>query len=241
MSIVFKLIKKIIIALFSLLITGVIVFIVARLLSSGDPKSMKTIDVNDRISAAYESEGKKLYMFKQEQQKITSGNNSYGYFSITDYRIIPDANQIQTTFRYNNSTLKSTANDYELEEIPSREENVYDVTLVIAVDLTPDIEEDNSGNDEESVKFIRCHGKTTLADTKNVYNYRKIVFQLDDADVDLSALMEEGLLLAIYADFYYVGDLDYEKTPYGTLCLYDFKSENLVMKLERRDVKALKK
>ena len=239
MSIVFKLIKNIIIAIFSLIIATIITFLLWRVFSSGDPKTMKVVDVNDRIAEAYAASGEDLYMFKQEQRSITSGNDNYGYFSITDYRIIPDANQIQTTVRYNNSTLRYTAEDYGLEEIPSREDDVYDVTVVVAVDLTPDIEDDNSGNDEEGVEFIRCHGKMVLSDTKNMYNYRKMVFQLDDADVDLSALMDEGLLLAIYADFYYVGDIDYDKTPYGTLCLYDFKSDNITVKLEKQDIKAL--
>ncbi len=239
MSIVFKLIKNIIIAIFSLIIATIITFLLWRVFSSGDPKTMKVVDVNDRIAEAYAASGEDLYMFKQEQRSITSGNDNYGYFSITDYRIIPDANQIQTTVRYNNSTLRYTAEDYGLEEIPSREDDVYDVTVVVAVDLTPDIEDDNSGNDEEGVEFIRCHGKMVLSDTKNMYNYRKMVFQLDDADVDLSALMDEGLLLAIYADFYYVGDIDYDETPYGTLCLYDFKSDNITVKLEKQDIKAL--
>ena len=239
MSIVFKLIKNIIIAIFSLIIATIITFLLWRVFSSGDPKTMKVVDVNDRIAEAYAASGEDLYMFKQEQRSITSGNDNYGYFSITDYRIIPDANQIQTTVRYNNSTLRYTAEDYGLEEIPSREDDVYDVTVVVAVDLTPDIEDDNSGNDEDGVEFIRCHGKMVLSDTKNMYNYRKMVFQLDDADVDLSALMDEGLLLAIYADFYYVGDIDYDKTPYGTLCLYDFKSDNITVKLEKQDIKAL--
>ena len=239
MSIVFKLIKKLIVAMFSLLITGVIVFLLWRVLSSGDPKSMKVIDVNDRVSAAYSVAGEDLYMFKQDQRSITSGNDNYGYFSITDYVIIPDANQIQTTVRYNNSTLKYTARDYGLDEIPSRDEDVYDVTLLVAVDLTPENENDNLGNDEAGVEFIRCHGRTTLSDTKNISNYRKMVFQLDDADVDLAKLLDEGLLLAVYADFYYVGDIDYDKPAYGTLCLYDFKTENIVVDLEGSDVKAL--
>ena len=239
MSIVFKLIKKLIVAIFSLIITGVIVFLLWRVFSSDDPKSMKVIDVNDRVSAAYGIAGEDLYMFKQDQRSITSGSKNYGYFSITDYVIIPDANQIQTTVRYNNSTLKYTARDYGLDKIPSREEDVYDVTLIIAVDLTPENEKDNFGNDEAGVEFIRCHGRTTLSDTKNIYNYRKMVFQLDDANVDLAKLLDEGLLLAVYADFYYVGDVDYDKPAYGTLCLYDFKTENIVVALEKRDIKAL--
>ena len=141
--------------------------------------------------------------------------------------------------RYNNSTLRATAEDYGLDEAPSRDDDVYDVTLLLAIDLTPEDTEDNLGNDEAGVEFIRCHGRITLSDKKNMYNYRKMVFDLSDADVDISSLMDEGLLLAIYADFYYAEDVDYDEVPYGTLCLYDYKSVNIVTKLEKRDIKAL--
>ena len=238
MSIVFKLIKNIIIAIFSLIIATIITFLLWRVFSSGDPKTMKVVDVNDRIAEAYAASGEDLYMFKQEQRSITSGENNYGYFSITDYAIIPDANQIQAVFRYNVSTLESTAVDYDLEKIPTRDEEVYDVTLLVAIDLTPDIEEDNSGNDPNSVKFVRCHGEMTLSDTKNLYNFKRFVFQLDDAEIDIKELMDSGLLLAIYADVCYNGAIDYEN-PYGTLCLYDFASENVKIELDRRDIKAL--
>lgn len=239
MSIVFKIIKKVIVGIFTLAIMAVITFLLWRIFSSGDPKSMKVIDVNDDLYEAYEAEGESLYMFKQEQRSITSGDDNYGYFAITDYRIIPDADQIQAVVRYNNSTLRATAEDYELDEVPAREDEVYDVTLLFAIDLTPNDPDDNSGNDAESVKFIRCHGEAVLLDTKNMYNYRKMIFDLEDAGLDISALMDEGLLLAIYADFYYVDDVDYEATPYGTLCLYDYKSVNMLTELEKADIKAL--
>jgi hypothetical protein len=241
MSIAFKILKRVIAGLFSLAVFAVIGFLLWRILSSGDPKSMKTIDVNDDLYAAYEQKGEDLYVFKQEQRSITSGDRSYGYFSITDYEIIPDADQIQAVVRYNNSTLEATAQDYALGKALEREYDWYDVTLLIAIDLTPDDKSDNSGNDEGSVKFIRCHGRTVLSDTKNMYNYRKMVFDLADADVDISALIDKGLLLAIYADFYYVEDINYDEEPYGALCLYDYKSVNMVVKLESRDIKALEK
>lgn len=239
MSIVFKIIKKVIVGIFSLAIMAVITFLLWRVFSSGDPKSMKVVDANEKLYSAYEEKGKSLYMFKQEQRSITSGEDNYGYFSITDYRIIPDANQIQTVVRYNNSTLRATAEDYELDEVPSRDADVYDVTILLAVDLTPEDTEDNLGNDEAGVEFIRCHGKVTLSDKKNMYNYRKMVFDLSDAGVDISSLMDDGLLLAVYADFYYAGDINYDEVPYGTLCLYDYKTVNIVTKLENRDIKAL--
>ncbi|MBQ9112049.1 MAG: hypothetical protein IJY08_00550 [Clostridia bacterium] len=239
MSIALKIVKRVIVALFSLVIAAVIAVLMWRILSSGDPSSMKVISANDAIGEAYEAQGKELYMFRQDQRSITSGENNYSYFSVTNYVIIPDANQIQAVVRYNNSTLRHTAEDFGLSETPSREDNVYDVTVLVAIDLTPDVEEDNSGNDPESVRFVRCHGTLAATDTRNMYNYRRFVFELDDAELDISELMDSGTLLAVYTDIYYVGALDYEATPYGTLCLYDFKSENVRVELSRKDIKAI--
>lgn len=240
MSIAFKVIKKVAVLLFSLLIASVTIFALWRVFSSGDPKSMKTLNANEALVSAYERDGDGLYMFRQEQRSITSGESNYGYFSITNFVFIPEANQVQAVVRYNNGTLKNTARDFSLDEIPSRDEDIYDVTLLLAIDLTPDTDEDNFGNDPESVRLVRCHGSTVLSDTKTLYNYRRLVFELDDAELDLEELLDEGLLLAVYADFYYVGALDYDAVPYGTLCLYDFKSKDVRVKLEKKDIKALK-
>ena len=239
MSIVFKLVKRIIIAIFFAIVFGVIGLLIWRMTASDAPKSMEPLDANAALCEAYEQEGDELYMFRQEQRSITSSEENYGYFAITDYAIIPDANQIQTVVRYNNSTLRHTAEDYGLSEPPSRDEEVYDVTLLFAIDLTPDDKEDNLGNDEGSVNFIRCHGEVTLTAQKNLYNFRRIVFELDDAEINISELLDSELLLAIYADFYYNEAIDYEAEPYGTLCIYDFKSANIPVKLEKHDVKAI--
>ena len=239
LSLAYKFLKHVVIALVSLAIMSVLVFFAWRFLSSGDPTSMKYLSPNEKLCEAYSQQGEELYVFKQNQRSITSTEKNYGYFAITEYSIIPEANQIQTLVRYNNSTLKHTAEDHKLEQIPERASEVYDVTLLLAIDLTPENQDDNLGNDEESVKFVRCHGTVTGAEQKNVYNYRKLVFDLDTAEVDIKELLDSGLLLAIYADFYYVGAIDYSQTPYGVLCLYDFKSENVKVKLEKGDVNAL--
>ena len=238
MSIAFKILKRLLLSLFMLVILAVVVFLLWRINSSDTPKSMECIVPDQRLAELYD-EGGELRMFKQNQRSITSTEKSYGYFAITDYVIIPDADQIQTTVRYNNSTLRHTAEDFSLSEIPSRDADVYDVTRLVAIDITPENKDDNFGNDPESVRFVRVHGKTVGSEQKNLYNFRKIVFDLSDEQIDLSALIEQELLLAIYADFYYVGALDYEADPYGTLCLYDFKTENVAIKLTRKDIEAL--
>ena len=240
MSIVFKILKRLLLAAVSLFCIGVIVFFIWRINSGNTPSDLKTLTPNASLSAAYAEEGNDLYMFFQPRQlEYTANEGASGYFFVSDTAIIPAANQIQTVVRYNNSTLKYTAEDHGLEQVPDRTAEVYDVTLLLAIDLTPENQEDNLGNDEESVKFVRCHGKVTGTDQKNVYNYRRMVFDLDSAEVDIKELLDSGLLLAIYADFYYVGALDYEQTPYGVLCLYDFMSKDVKVKLEKGDVKAL--
>ena len=44
-------------------------------------------------------------------------------------------------------------------------------------------------------------------------------------------------------DIYYVGDIDYEETPYATLLLYYYedKAENIEYKLSSADKKAIEK
>lgn len=239
MSIVFKLLKRIVAVFFALIILFVVVILAWRIFSSGNPKSMEMLHADGRLAELYESQGEDMYMFRQEQRSITSGEKNYGYFGITDYVIIPEADEIQLTVRYNNSTLRHTAEDFGLDEVPSRDADVYDVTLLLAVDLTPENQDDNLGNDENSVKFIRCHGETVASEQKNLYNFRRLVFTVEGEDADLSELFDEGLLLAIYADFYYVDAVDYESEAYGTLCLYDFKSADIPIKLEKADRKAL--
>ena len=233
-------------ALGLILVFGTIAILLWRVFTAGNPKDMENLSINDTLVEAWneaEADGRDLTIYTPvmpDGSQITSvlGKN-YSYFAVTHNVFIEEAHQVQVLFRYNNSTLKHTAEDYSLPSIPSRDEEVYDVTLLFAIDLTPDDKEDNLGNDEGSVNFIRCHGEVTLTAQKNLYNFRRIVFELDDAEINISELLDSELLLAIYADFYYNGAIDYEAEPYGTLCIYDFKSANIPVKLEKHDVKAI--
>lgn len=230
---------RIIKTLFFCLVFGVIGILLWRMLSSSDPDSIKTVTPNPKLATAYEQAGEELPLFRQEQRSVTSGEHNYGYFSVTDAVFIPDANQIQIVLRYNNSTLRSLCEDKGLSEVPSREEELFDVTLSVATDLTPDVESDNLGNDEGSVAFTRIHPSSVSSDTKNLYNYRRLVFDLDTAGLSLSELLDEKLLLAVYADIYYVGDKNYEEPAYGTLCLYDYITAVEDCALTKDDIRAL--
>ena len=215
-----------------------------RLFSSGDPKSMKTLTVTNDIYDSYEENGS-LRIYKQNQNTITRAENNSGYFAVTQVAIIPEVNQIQVVFRYNNSTLRSIEKDLELEKGSLlREDDLFDISIVINTDKTPERKDDNafSATDRpESVSEKRYFPTEsyTERDTKNVYNYRRYVFE---------NISVEELTLAVYVDIYYKGPdakgnekiPEYSEKPDGALCIYDYKSRNRTVKLVSRDIEAIK-
>ncbi len=213
-----------------LLIASVVGILAWRLLSSGDPKSMKTIIATDELVEAYGVHGEDMNMFSQSQIPITTDKENRGYFSVTRSVFIEEAEQLQLVFRYNNSTIKHLKEDYTLDELPDRKEDLYDASIVIAYDLTPEDKEDNENN--ENIKLDRLYpvDKYTQSDTKNVYNYRKYVF--NDVKIDDSVLFVDF-------DVYYLGDLDYKEEAYGALRIYDAETENEVYKWTSADKKEL--
>lgn len=239
MSRIFRITGRIVKGLFFLLVFSVIGVLLWRIFSSGNPSSVNTLRPNEKLYTAYREQGEELYLFRQEQRSITAGKDNYGYFSVTDCVFIPDANQIQIVVRYNTATIRHLAEDYQLETVPAREEELFDISLTVATDLTPDITDDNDGNDPASVQFTRVHPTEVYSDTKNLYHYRRLVFDLDSADLSLSELLDSGLLLAVYTDIYYNQDIQYENTAYGTLCLYDYVSEKEEIRLSAKDRRAL--
>ncbi|MBQ9779486.1 MAG: hypothetical protein IJW00_00940 [Clostridia bacterium] len=202
-------------ALGLILVFGTIGILLWRIFSSGDPAEMKMLKANGALAEAYDqaqAEGREMDMFTQEQPTtITTAEHNYSYFSVSNVVFIKDADQVQLTFRYNNSTIRHLVEDYDLDEVPARELELYEVTLWVAYDLTPDVAED-----DENVEWVRFHATDaeTVAAQKSLYNYRKLVF--DGVDFDL----ENKPILSVFMDVYYVEDIDYEKDPYGTLPLY---------------------
>jgi hypothetical protein len=230
----FKLMGCLIKLLFGLLIFAVCGFLLWRIFSSSTPDSLTDISVNDAIYEAYEADGE-LGAFRQEQGTITRGARSPGYFSITHTVFIPEANQIQVVLRYNNSTIRNLTRDYSLESEPDRSEELFDVNLFFSVDLTPENTEDNAILTEEGTRTFRCSSKLVSSEEKSLYNYRKFVFDLDECGEDLEELLNSRTLLAVYADIYYVEDMDLDTEAYGTLCLYDYKTKTEDVELSRRE------
>ncbi len=211
-----------------------------RIFQDRTPRNMATLSANEALCRVYTENGENLTLLTQDQNTITRGQKNAGYFSVTEDVLIPEANQIQLLFRYNNSTVRALKNDYGLAEVPDRTSELYDVTILLAIDKTPDDVSDNAGNAPESVRFVRVHAKEAPAtDTTKLYNYRRFVFDVGESGEDLRQLIDSGLLLAVYADVYYNQDIRYEDTPYGTLCLYDYKTETETVPLTKHDRSAL--
>ena len=175
--------------------------------------------------------GGELYGFDQDQYTITRAKDNYGYFSIEDFVIIPEARQVQIIFRYNNNTIKKIAEKYNLGEITDRTQELFEVTLVKTEDMTPDISTDNY--DESKLIKTRYHASQVIEAQTMLYNYRRIVFENVDIDENTFGL---------FADIYYVGAINnYEQKAEGTLCLYDYLMIRDDYEFESSDIKRIKK
>ena len=222
-----------------LLVFGTIIFFIWRaFFSTAIPAEVKFLSPNPALRDAYKAalaEGKELTVFYQESQYDTTTvrDKNYSYFSAKEARFIQEANQVQLLFRYNNATIRHLVEDYGLSEIPDRASELYDVTLYVAYDLTPDDLTDNAGNNPESVKFVRYHATNSTPATSLLYNFRRLTF--DGLDMTVT----DTPVLAVYVDVYYLGDLDYEAEPYGTICIYDYLAENTYGTLDKKEISAL--
>lgn len=229
----FKIAAYIMRGLLALLIIGVVGLLAFRIIDSKIvPQKVKTLTPNEKLCQAYETYGDELTLYRQDQGKYTREDKNYGYFANERAIFIKEAEQLQVTISYNNSTLERTKEDYFLSEIPSRDDEVYAVSLRIMYDLTPDNDEDNDGTVESAVRYERIMPTgDAITHKKTLYNYRKFIF--DGVVIDDS-------VIAVILDVHYVGDVDYDRDAYGSLCLYHYEEENIEYKLTRADKNALK-
>ena len=216
-----RLAGKLIKFLFVVFVFSVIFFLLWRaFISTKLPSEVADLHFDDKLEAAIENDGGLSGAFRQEQRSITSTERNYGYFSVEKAVFLPSANELQIVTRYNNSTLRATAEDYELAEPPSRNDDVYDVSLVIVIDKSPENKDDNLTGEGDSTEQIRIFGKKITAAEAQMYNYRSYIF--DFGEYSLQNMLADGTLISVFADFYYVQDIDYDREAYGTLCLYDY-------------------
>lgn len=218
-------------AICTLIILAIAILLLWRIIdSSNDPKEMNTIIPNKILCDTYTEHGGSLTAFNQVQSKFTRGEENYGYFAITQSLFIREADQLQFVFRYNNSTLEHTAEDYGLSSVPSRDSKVYDVTVSVMYDLTPNDTSDNDGKTPEAVRYERFYPSEEVKAQKTLYNYRKYVF--DDIKITDD-------VIGVYVDIYYCDDIDYEKKPYGSLLIYYYEDENESYRFTKNDKNAI--
>ena len=228
------------------IVLTVCIFLIWRVSSTGTPDELMVLSKNDDLVKLYTQKGEDTFMFKQKQDIITRTDYNSGYFSIPEYVFIPDANQLQLVFRYNNSTLEYVARDKKLPAALDRNADHFDVSLVFYMDLTPENLEDNEYIDSENVKAIRCKGHVTGKDQTTLYNFYRYTFFFEESEepIDINALMKGNSLIAIHAQFNYVGDMnvdgvEYPEKPYGALLLYDPAMENIRVELTSDDIDSL--
>ena len=224
---VFDIVKLFFRALFTLLVVAVFVVLFWRMSSSRVPKELLTLSPNAALLEAYDVYGDGLLKLTQEQNSITRNEENYGYFAVSSAVFLREAEQLQLLIRYNDSTLEALGKDYGLDFLPESDKDWYDVTLLLAIDKTPENTEDNLISDPASVELVRVKASEVVArEHHGRHSYRKFVFD---------GVKFDGSLLAVYADFYYVGDLAYENEDfdvyadkaYGTLCLYAFTEASI--------------
>lgn len=212
----------------SVLIFAVCSILLWRVFTSGDPKEVSRLMVNEHTKAAYDTHGENMKMRFQGQYSITLGETNRGYFAVTQSVFIPQADQVQIVFRYNNSTIKNLAKDYNLPEVPSKDSELFDVTLVRTNDATPENRSDNF--DTSTLELTRYYPTDCIRHTTALYTYYRFIFD---------GVVLEDNTVGVFADVYYVEDIDYEKTPYGSLCLYDDQSPWMAYTLTKEDIAAL--
>ncbi len=218
---IFKISVKVLFYLFVIIVNAIMLW---RILFSGDPAKIQRLTVNDGLREAY-ADGQ-LHLETQEQRTLTAN----GLFAVRECIFIPEASQIQIVVRYNNSTLRRLAQDYGLESLPDKTEELFDVSIVKTMDKTPMDITDNT--DPEMLDEERYYPSGDPEEAyKRLYSYRRYVFEnitRDDA-------------VGMFVDVYYKGDTDYEKDPYGALCIYEDGAPMEEVKLSGADKKELRK
>jgi hypothetical protein len=214
-------------------IFGINILLLLRVFSSGDPAEMKSLAADPLTVRAYGEAGEELPVYYQTFEPTTSTTGQYSYFTLTRALFLPTVTedgvaggQVQVVLRYSNAMLGWLAEDYGLAELPAREDDLFDLTLLVE-------REDGEGN-VTAERYFPEQG--TDAATKNRYNYRRFVFNGVDcfADGDF-----DGSVRRVTACIYYNEDVDYESDAYGSLSIYQRGYNVREYDLARKDRKAL--
>ena len=215
--------------LFSALIFSMCALLCWRVFFSGIlPSQMKRLEPNAALKQALDANGT-LSLFTQEQTSVTRGEGNQGYFGVPRFVFIEQADQVQVVLRYNNGTLKSIREDFGLDAVPPRGERIFDTTLTITTDLTPEDQTDNKDGDP-SLHKERIAPTSCTIDTTLLYTYYLLTF-------DNVELTPETLV--VYLDIYFEQDVNYDQAALGTLRLYHHEEARIDEELTRKEQKAI--
>ena len=215
--------------LFSALIFSMCALLFWRVFFSGIlPRDMKRLEPNAALKQALDANGT-LTLFTQEQTSVTRGEGNEGYFGVPRFVFITEADQVQVVLRYNNGTLKSIREDFGLDVVPARGERIFDTTLALITDLTPEDKTDNKDGDP-NLKKDRIAPTTCTVDTTLLYTYYLLTF-------DNVKVAEDTLV--VYLDIYFGQDVSYDEQALGTLRLYHNEEPRIEEELSRKEQKAI--
>lgn len=205
-----KIIKKTLLYTLRIASFFVIALLFWRIFSGGDPKSMQKFLWTEETIESYQNDPDsfKAYYYRHKDNLTTDGKfaASYVYY-------VPSEKQIQITLRYNDSTLEKLMRDYSLSDVPTEEPFVFVLT-------------DGSGKNYTEYKYV--------SDTKNMYNYRRLVFD----GIDFEPLIVDELPYNatedevkefknntkdkyIHLKVYYKDDVLLSE-PYGIMSVFDY-------------------
>ena len=218
-------------AVTSLFIFGVCGLLIWRVFfSTVIPDTVEPLLSNPALSEAYAEQGDALTLRYQDLSTITRSSDRRGYFSVVSCVFIPEAEQVQIVFRYNNSTIRHLQKDYGLPELPKKSDKLFDITLAVTTDMTPETKEDNLDASTLAVKRF-YPSEPFVREETSLYTYYRYVFDGVHLEEDTNS---------VYVDVYYAEDIRYDQRPYSTLLLYAWDEKWVPYSPSRADRLAMK-
>lgn len=226
---------------------GLIIFINAILLwrvffSTNEPSAIKTVAGNEALASAYEGfqansdpEKKSFALYQAGKDNIGTNekwrypsdppvgelkNNDFAQFFLTDVVFFPYADQAQIVLRYNKSALEILAKDYDLSATPSRDAEVFDITLVVYYRPTADSE----------IRSLRITPRLCASDTTALYSFMQYSFE---GMPDFESITDMNV------EIYYKDAADYTALPYSVIDIYDLALGTRPYSLDKKDIAAI--
>ena len=209
--------------LFGLLIFTVCAFLIWRMtLSSRPPRELRTLAPNDVLCAAYEANGQQLTVLEQpDQAEYTEAEDNYAYYRVDRCVFIKEADQVQLVFFYNNSTLERVSEELEISPVLPREQEVFEVSLLQCIDVTP---ADHTG-DTPVIEELRIAPTACEVGSNSLYTFCRYTF--DGVELDEQTVV-------VYLDIFY------GEQELGTMRLYHAESRSVERDLTNKEHKSIK-